>query len=139
MLTHNARLAIGWQEIQEDAKRLADQLSAIGQWRRILAIPRGGLIPATLLAHHLNIQEIDLLKWSNGAGQPEPLGLSEDGLLIVDELVDTGKTIKMIKPYYSRAHVATLYAKPIGRPMADSFVKEFPQDVWLDFPWERSP
>ena len=35
-----------------------------------------------------------------------------------------------------RAHFATVYAKPAGRPMVDTFVTEVSQDTWILFPWD---
>lgn len=131
------RLAIRWEDVENDTRLLANQLKAIGQWHQIIAIVRGGLIPATLLAHQLNIQRMDTLTISRDDHQIKGPAADGAGVLIVDELVDTGATIQAIRPRYPRAHVAVLYAKPQGRPMADSVVREFPQDIWLDFPWEQ--
>ena len=38
------------------------------------------------------------------------------GVLIVDDLVDTGQTAKIVRALLPRAHFATVYAKPMGRP-----------------------
>jgi len=38
-----------------------------------------------------------------------------------------------------QAHFATLYAKPAGRALVQTFVREIDQDVWIDFPWDRDP
>ena len=46
------------------------------------------------------------------------------GILIVDDLVDTGKTAKVVREMLPQAHFATVYAKPEGRPMVDSFITE---------------
>lgn len=131
------RLAISWQEIQEDTARLARQLATVGHWHRIIAIVRGGMVPAGLLAQHLDIPRIDTLSICRATGAIQGPTAEEDGVLIVDELVDTGATIKAVKAHYPRAHIAVLYAKPAGQPMADFFVRGFAQECWLDFPWEQ--
>lgn len=138
MSQDSSRLAITWEEIHQDAKTLADQLSAIAEWDRIVAIVRGGLVPAGLLAQHLNIDRVDTLSLCRETQQVLAPFADSDNLLIVDELVDTGQTIQTIKQHFPKAHVAVLYAKPMGRPLANSYVREFPQDVWLDFPWEQT-
>jgi xanthine phosphoribosyltransferase len=58
------------------------------------------------------------------------------GVLIVDDLVDTGKTARIVRRLLPGAHFATVYAKPMGRPMVDTFITEVSQDTWIFFPWD---
>ena len=58
------------------------------------------------------------------------------GVLLVDDLVDTGKTAKVVREIVPRAHLATVYAKPMGRPLVDTFITEVSQDTWIYFPWD---
>ena len=58
------------------------------------------------------------------------------GVLIIDDLVDTGRTAKLVRDMLPRAHFATVYAKPAGRPMVDTFITEVSQDTWIFFPWD---
>ena len=58
------------------------------------------------------------------------------GVLIVDDLTDTGKTAAIVRAMMPKAHFATVYAKPKGRPMIDTFVTEVSQDTWIYFPWD---
>ena len=58
------------------------------------------------------------------------------GWLVIDDLVDTGRTARAVRATLPKAHFATLYAKPLGRSLADTFVKEFKQDEWINFPWD---
>ena len=58
------------------------------------------------------------------------------GVLIIDDLVDTGKTAKVVRAMLPNAHFATVYAKPAGRPMVDTFITEVSQDTWIFFPWD---
>ena len=64
--------------------------------------------------------------------------MAEDGKdwLIVDDLVDTGETIKALRPQIPKAHYATVYAKPNGRTQVDTFITEVSQDTWIYFPWD---
>lgn len=143
--TERYHLPITWADVQRDSGRLAQVLAGKGAWHGIVAVARGGLIPAALVARALGIRRLEtvsavayhgetlgspeLLKFPTAAGDGE-------GWLIVDDLVDTGTTIKIVRTILPKAHVAVLYAKPMGRPLADSFVQEFPQESWIDFPWE---
>jgi xanthine phosphoribosyltransferase len=61
---------------------------------------------------------------------------SGKGVLVIDDLVDTGKTAKVVRAMLPNAHFATVYAKPAGRPMVDTFVTEVSQDTWIYFPWD---
>jgi xanthine phosphoribosyltransferase len=58
------------------------------------------------------------------------------GVLVIDDLTDTGKTAKVVREMLPEAHFATVYAKPAGRPMVDTFVTEVSQDTWIYFPWD---
>ena len=66
------------------------------------------------------------------------LSMSSDGsgILVIDDLVDTGKTAKIVRDMLPKAHIATVYAKPAGRPLVDTFVTEVSQDTWIYFPWD---
>jgi xanthine phosphoribosyltransferase len=63
-------------------------------------------------------------------------GSSGKGLLIVDDLVDTGKTARVVRELLPGAHFATVYAKPMGKPLVDTFITEVSQDTWIFFPWD---
>jgi xanthine phosphoribosyltransferase len=144
------QVVISWPELHRDARYLCTQLHDIGDWKGIIAITRGGLVPAALVARELDIRLIDTVcvvsyGTSGGAGAEQTQsGLrwlksvegDGDGWLLIDDLVDTGKTAKAVRERLPRAHFATLYAKPMGRPIVDTFVKEFKQDKWIYFPWD---
>ena len=55
---------------------------------------------------------------------------------IIDDLTDTGKTAAIVRAMMPKAHFATVYAKPKGRPLVDTFVTEVSQDTWIYFPWD---
>ena len=134
---------VSWQELHRDAKALAWRLSGLSHIRGVVAVTRGGLVPAAIVARELNIRLIDtfcvstydyevkgavkVLKSVDGDG---------DRLLIVDDLVDTGATAKVVRDRLPKAHFATVYAKPAGRPLVDTYVTEVSQDTWIHFPWD---
>ena len=61
------------------------------------------------------------------------------GFLIVDDLVDSGATARVVRALLPHAHFATVYAKPAGRPMVDTYITEVSQDTWILFPWDTEP
>ena len=57
-------------------------------------------------------------------------------VLVIDDLTDTGNTAQVVRGMLPKAHFATVYAKPAGRPLVDTFVTEVSQDTWIYFPWD---
>jgi xanthine phosphoribosyltransferase len=142
---------VSWEELHRTAKALAWRLIGQGpndgQWNGIVAITRGGLVPAAIIARELDIRLIDtvcMTSYSDEHAQGE-IRLLKDvpgdgtGWLIIDDLVDTGRTAKHVRELLPKAHFATIYAKPAGRPMVDTFVTEVSQDTWIYFPWDIEP
>ena len=138
-------LPVSWEEIRQDSVTLAGKVAALGSWEGIVAVARGGLVPAALVARALGIRRVETVAVASYEGtrhgtpdlikKPDAAG-DGGGWLIVDDLVDTGTTMLLVKSLLPKARVAVLYAKPAGRALADHFVREFPQDCWIDFPWE---
>jgi xanthine phosphoribosyltransferase len=143
-------IIISWVELHRDARYLSEVLHAKGPWKGIIAVTRGGLVPAALVARELDIHLVDTIcvtsydaPAAGGAeqkqGKIEVLkGVSGDGagFVLIDDLVDTGRTAQTVRQLLPKAYFATLYAKPAGRPIVDTFVKEFKQSKWIHFPWD---
>jgi xanthine phosphoribosyltransferase len=143
-------IIISWPELHRDARYLSRVLHDLGEWKGIIAITRGGLVPAALVARELELRLIDTVcvvsydKAAPGAADQSQgelrwlKGVEGDGAgwLLIDDLVDTGRTARAVRERLPRAHFATLYAKPAGRPLVDTFVKEFRQEKWIYFPWD---
>ena len=62
----------------------------------------------------------------------------EDFQRFIDDLVDTGKPLDVVRKSMPKAHVATIYAKPMGRAQVDTFITEVSQDTWIFFPWDMA-
>ncbi len=135
---------ISWDQLHRDARALSWRLHDMNRkWKGIVAITRGGLVPAAVIARELDIHTIDTVcitsyDWQD-QGQitilKEIRGTGED-LLIIDDLVDTGGTAKVVRQMLPKAYFATVYAKPAGKPMVDAYVTEVGQDTWILFPWD---
>jgi xanthine phosphoribosyltransferase len=137
---------VSWEELHRNAKALAWRLTGQTPWKGIVAVTRGGLVPAAVVARELELRLIDTLCISSydeqKQGKLTVLKRVEgdgEGWLIIDDLVDTGKTAKAVREMLPRAHFATIYAKPAGRPLVDTFVTEVSQDTWILFPWDIEP
>jgi xanthine phosphoribosyltransferase len=143
-------IVISWPELHRDARYLSGVLHDLGDWKGIIAITRGGLVPAALVARELDIRLIDTVcvvsyGSSDEGGAEQRQGelqwlksVDGDGAgwLLIDDLVDTGRTALAVRQRLPKAHFATLYAKPLGRQVVDTFVKEFRQEKWIYFPWD---
>ena len=140
---------VSWEKFHLDCQKLAAHLRSLQPWEGVIAVARGGLVPAAILAHELNIRLVDsvtIVSYDDETCEKGNLqilkGIEEgDGRtwLIVDDLVDTGSTARALKKMLPSAHLATVYAKPAGLSLADSHVQEVPQGVWIVFPWEHQP
>lgn len=140
---------VSWEELHRDSRALAWRLSDGGPWRGIVAISRGGLVPAAVVARELDIRLIDTVCIASYGGHQgrsrgeakvlKPFRGEGDGWLIVDDLVDTGATAGLVREAVPGAHFATVYAKPAGRPHVDTYITEVSQDTWILFPWDVEP
>ncbi|MDN5567687.1 MAG: xanthine phosphoribosyltransferase [Paracoccus sp. (in: a-proteobacteria)] len=147
-LPHEKGFHISWDQLHRDARALAWRMEE-QEWRAVLAVTRGGLVPAMIVARELDIRTIDTISVKSYHKQeqsgltvlkkpdPELMGDGE-GILVVDDLVDSGRTLELIREMYPKAHMATVYAKPKGKPMVNSYVTEVSQDTWIYFPWDMA-
>jgi xanthine phosphoribosyltransferase len=139
---------VSWDQFHRDARALAWRLAEAGPFTAIVCITRGGLVPAAIVARELNLRMIETVCVSsygsnNRQGELRVIKEVADAVkklggkvLIVDDLVDTGKTAKVVRELLPGAHFAAVYAKPMGRPMVDTFITEVSQDTWIYFPWD---
>lgn len=141
---------VSWDQFHRDCRALAWRLSAAGPFDALVAITRGGLVPAAIVARELGIRTIETVciasyhDYDTQGGLQVLKGVSDAVMklgddakvLVIDDLVDTGKTAKEVRDMLPHAHFATIYAKPLGRPLVDTYVTEVSQDTWIYFPWD---
>lgn len=157
-LPHEKGFHVSWDQLHRDARALAWRLQGQGPddgaWRAVVAITRGGMAPAMIVARELDIRRVDTISvrsYHSGGGKADQRRDAEvlkypdaemmgdgDGILIVDDLVDSGKTLELVRSLYPKAQIATVYAKPMGRPQVDTFITEVSQDTWIFFPWDMA-
>ena len=146
---------VSWDQFHRDARALAWRLSGVGPFEAIVCVTRGGLVPAAIVARELEIRLIETVcvasyhDYKNQGAASVLKGVADSianiaggkgkGVLIVDDLVDTGKTARIVRDILPDAHFATVYAKPMGRPLVDTFITEVSQDTWILFPWDIEP
>ena len=141
---------VSWEELHRNSKALAWHLIEMGPWKGIIAITRGGMVPAAIVARELDIRVIETVSVisyhpddskptqkaeAEIVKQPANIGNGE-GWLVIDDLVDTGRTADILRRLMPKAHFAAVYAKPLGRPLVDTFITEVSQDTWIYLPWD---
>ena len=142
---------VSWDQFHRDARALAWRLSGFGPFDAMICVTRGGLVPAAIVARELGIRMIETVciasyhDYKNQSGLQVIKGIADAAsginhqggkVLVVDDLVDTGNTFRVVRKMLPNAHYATVYAKPQGRPLVDTFITEVSQDTWIYFPWD---
>jgi len=154
-MTHQSTYAksfpVSWDQFHRDARALAWRLADKGPFEAIVCITRGGLVPAAIVARELDLRLVetvcvvsydkkaqgDLQILKDVAPSIRAIGNGKGrGVLLIDDLTDTGKTAKVVRAMLPDAHFATVYAKPAGAPLCHTFVTEVSQDTWIYFPWD---
>ena len=144
---------VTWDQLHRDARALAWRLIDLRPFQGIVAITRGGLIPAAIVAREMEVRVVEtvsIVTYGRGQGaewsktDPEvvkPPAAAGDGTgwLLIDDLVDTGTTARVVRALLPNAHFATVYAKPAGKEQVDTFITEVSQDTWILFPWDTEP
>lgn len=112
---------ISWQEIHNLIEKLSNHIRLIGhKYNYLYGIPRGGLIPAVMLSHELEIPISTTLK---------------EGCLIVDEICDTGNELNQFQ--YKDFDTCVLFRRYKSIKLPTYYGQEIHSDDWLVFPWEN--
>lgn len=141
----NDKIYISWDEFHRQVKTLTEKIKQHGNFNRIIAISRGGLIPAAIIAYELDIRNCDVINMSTYDGEAKRdegeieisplLSAVDEKSLIIDDLADSGRTLQILRRLYPRAVTACVYAKPAGQPHSDIYAAAVP-DRWVVFPWD---
>lgn len=139
---------VTWDQLHRDARALAWRLLDKGPFKGVVAVTRGGLIPAAIVARELEVRVVESVSiqtyhGDNPDARAEPTvtkypSAAGDGtgFLVIDDLVDTGTTARVIRGLLPKAHFAAVYAKPAGKPLVDDYITEVSQSTWILFPWD---
>ena len=140
------KYVVTWDMFQMHARKLSERLLPASQWKGIIAVSRGGLFPAAVLARELSIRHVETVCIAsyhdhNNQGELQVLYAAQvpnggEGFIIVDDLVDTGNTARAIREMYPNAKFVTVFAKPAGAELVDDYVIDIPQNTWIEQPWD---
>jgi xanthine phosphoribosyltransferase len=141
-------LTVGWEQLHRDTRALAGKLMNMGPFQGIVAVSRGGLIPAAIVARELDLRLVEsvcvVTYQDEQIGRPvvtkhPSVAGDGTGFLIVDDLADTGTTARVVRGLLPKALYACVYVKPAGKETSDVHVAEVDQDTWILFPWDTAP
>ncbi|HHF3506830.1 TPA: xanthine phosphoribosyltransferase [Haemophilus influenzae] len=140
------KYVVTWDMFQMHARKLSERLLPASQWKGIIAVSRGGLFPAAVLARELGLRHIETVCIAsyhdhNNQGELQVLHAAQvpnggKGFIVVDDLVDTGNTARAIRQMYPNAKFVTVFAKPAGAELVDDYVIDIPQNTWIEQPWD---
>ena len=112
----------------------------------IVALARGGYIPAAIIANRLNIKNLRSISISSYDDieekrqkniQVNHIFNTEEKWLVIDELADTGHSLELISQHHPNGVLAVVYAKPKGMKKTDLHAVSMPQEQWIVFPWDE--
>ena len=134
---------LSWEDIHESARVVADKIRPLNP-KGIIAVSRGGLVPAALISHLLPNRNVHIVSMATYDGKTQRQTAEffaeadgdGEGMVIIDDLSDTGKSYRILREKYPKAYFATFYIKPEGEQYVDCYDRSFEQDSWLVFPWD---
>jgi hypoxanthine phosphoribosyltransferase len=150
----NEIVTLSWEQIDCSVYTLANRLKANPSLTpvRIIAIARGGLIPAVMLSHYLGIRDVQMInaisyaddgKRNHGLlidiGRSVMDTINSRLTLIMDDIYDTGHTMETIDDLAPLAQKVCIVSKKFKEEMITDviFDRKVSKDVWVKFPWER--
>ena len=140
------KIYISWSDFHQDVKDLCKKIKDSGQeFNKIVAISRGGFIPAGIIAYELDIRNSAVINISTYIGskhlkldeidKPQSVGPVDEKTLIIDDISDSGQTFEIMRRTFPNGKFVTVYAKEKGLSQADIFGKQVPEK-WIVFPWD---
>lgn len=140
---------LSWHQFYQDCLFLGEKIFKKKlKIDRIVAISRGGLVPARILSDFLGlpISHIGISSYKNLKQLKEPeiiettsFNFNNENILIVDEVSDTGKTFKRALKYFKNKPTGKIYTvcpyiKPKTSFIPDFYLKTI--DAWIVFPYD---
>ena len=133
-----------YDEIHQKAVELAELIKEKNiQFTKMVVVSRGGFVPASVVAYCLGIQDVDIVSIQSyvhrepGKAYVHRAPKTEEIVLVIDDIVDKGGTAQALREFMPNMHLAVIYAKPRGMPLANTYVEEITQDTWPVFPWDE--
>ncbi len=154
-MSSEAREILTWEAFGTAARELAQMVVDSGyQPDLMLSVTRGGLLPAGTMSYAMGIKNLHIInvEFYTGVDERLPLpvllppvpaavDLSAKKVLIVDDVADTGETLRMVRDFcaahVAETRVAVLYEKPKSVVKCDYVWRR--TNEWISFPWSSEP
>ncbi len=137
------RITVSWEELDIQSRLMAAAVKDLCPWKGIIAVARGGLVPAAVVAYELDLRLVDTLCISTYDDQNQrdaeilkQIAGDGENMLVVEDIVDTGVTGKIVREMLPKCYIAAIFGKPAGAAQADLSMIQVAQDTWIDFPWD---
>ena len=149
------REVLTWDLFGKAARELAGAVVESGyQPDLILSITRGGMLPAGAMSYAMGMKNLHIInvEFYTGVDERLPLpvflppvpaavDLSGQKALIIDDVADTGETLRMVRDFcathVAETRTALLYEKPTSVVRCDYVWKR--TSDWISFPWSSEP
>jgi hypoxanthine phosphoribosyltransferase len=123
---------LSWDQFHRACDDVTEQLRGDVRIKRtspIIAVPRGGMVAAAIVAYGLRLDRI----WALDTDFIQSSG--RDDLVVIDDICDTGKTFKELRRAFPNAVFAAPFVKMLGRPLCAYWSQAVPQDTWIVMPY----
>ncbi|MEV4347333.1 phosphoribosyltransferase [Actinoplanes sp. NPDC049596] len=149
------RETLTWDDFGRAGRALAQQIADDG-WRPglILGVARGGLFAAGSISYALDVKNLHVVNVEFYTGvderldtpvmlgpEPSAADLKDTNILIVDDVADTGETIKLVRDFCAthaaEVRTAVIYEKPHTIVQCEYVWRR--TDKWINFPWSSEP
>jgi len=146
-----------YAEIHDFCEKLATRLKGVN-FDSVVGVSRGGLIPATIIAEHMNVRELRTvgvrsyqLNGIGGKRSSEVLYQScspylHGNVLLIDDIADTGETFNFLLKHFKRNNnintitTCSVFVRRSSSYVPDCYYKDIIGKEWIVFPWEpKSP
>jgi len=117
------------QKFHDDIIELCNLIPK-GKYKSVIGLPRGGCIAAVYISHFCNLKYFKF----------EDFQYMDDfsEVLVIDDLVDTGKTLKDLQEGEEHFDTGVVYYKPRSVVVPTYYVEEFKNSDWIVFPFEKA-
>lgn len=154
-MSEPVREVLTWEQFGRAARELAQQVVDSGfRPDLIMSITRGGMLPAGTMSYAMGIKNLHIINVEFYTGVdarlplpvllppvPAAVDLSAKQVLIVDDVADTGETLRMVRDFcaehVAETRTAVLYEKPQSVVRCDYVWKR--TGAWVSFPWSSEP
>lgn len=128
-----------WELLEEDIDQIIEQID-IWKPSAIVGLARGGLIPAVMLSHKLDVPLIPLTIQTRDYQKSEMISLPAE-CLVVDDINDSGRTLELFKQTtqlnVDQYRTCTLLSKLTSNFVVDYYARPADNSNWYVFPWEH--